>query len=1015
MQAPSQNLSPEAVAAAARPEPGLLQRALDAAASGRAAYPGLTARVLGSLLLPVLALCISWALFWAVGRPPQLGLGGDTLLVLPLLLGQAAALWHWFVGGAVFVRGVRLFTLLTGLALGVWLLLILEPLQRFTLQAALSLSRGTPWEGLASGLSWAVLACAVPLLAVACLLLWRQLAQAVLAGRVAVSAAHDLVLVLCITALAVVVWALSAPLGLPGPTALALGDRPWTVVAQRLSLFVDGPALMLLIFSVMYALLRLALGWLQADSRRGGPAAMAPLPPLVVLDLRRAQDCSLRATQDLHALACTWGQARGPVLLVRLAAQALQGGGQHLRWAQAARRLPELFVSGADPARRWCATWLASDSGPFLRECLLGPEGGMRHLVLALRTAAPGALFLLVPGVGLSNTELERLRLALPKARCLLLAPGEPLALGESGSTPLARLVRIDAGLRRPWQRQALVQALTRRLQSPQQQRRLAVTGRPRSDRLADAVVAAVDQRVLAGHDTPVDAQRPARDAQGGFDRLLLLLDPAWLAGDTEALVEVAALQTLVQGVLGVNAGALPGVALMSTGDTDAAPTQQAVARAWARCGGVGAAAYLGHLPEDPLTWADQGALDRLFKGGEVALPLAVEPAPAPTDSAPTPPPAAAAPRSAPRALSEFGHAACLSYAHADDEAWSGWIRSFGKELQMGLATRLRDVKLPPLLLSDDAAPVQSNFSVALAERLASAFALIIVVHDRYAQSEWCQRELQMFVDQRAGTDWQQQIYVIAMSRPAVEALMRSPHWQRAVQGQALTWLPFFDPQAPDRPLHIYSEGGQVAQQFHQAVMQLRDAFAEQLRQAALLPLPMRSTPPAPPTPTTPPTPPVADAGRAPRIYIESSREQPYLWEALGQHMQRLWDELQLAWAPASEDTPRLRLRVQPLDDLDLRSSLADADAVVLLVGAKPLELLLDQIETVESHPPSGRVSGLLVAVAQPALTDTVLPWPVLAVASRESFGAGFPQADHAALMAFLHRVWEHHRPQPQA
>ncbi len=978
------------------PQPSLAVKAVQAAAQARQAYPGLLARVLGSLLLPLLALALGALLRWLWGGSAPRWWGVDGLLALPLLLGQAAALWHWFMGGAVFVRGVRLFTLLGGLALGVWLLLIIEPLQRHGLSTTLALSQGTPWEGLAVPFSWALLACAVPLLGLACLLLWRLLAQAVLEARLAVSAAHDLMWVLCVSALAVALWALWAPLQLPGAPPLDLGDKPWAVAAQRLSLFVDGPALVLLTFAVTYVLSRLAVG---ALSLRREQSALRPdrlLPPLVLLDLRSPDDCPTRALRDLHALANTWGQARGPVLLLRAAAHALQGGGQHQRWAQAARRLPELFVQGPDAARRWCASWLGSGRGPFVRECLLSQASDMRELALALRGAAPGALFVVLPGSWLMADEVERLRLVLPKARSVCLVQANPRMQAP------ARIPHLSGSLHQPWQRQALVTVLTQRLLAPQAQQSLAVIGRPRSDRLADALVAVLDQQPLPGSDTLLDAQRPARDAQVGFERLLLLLDPAWLAGEAEALVEAAALQSWV--------GSVPMVAALSTGAPGPAPTQQALDRAWAACGGRGTLVYAGHLPEDIATWVASGGRDSLLHFAPA--PVSVERVVMEVDEFDQAPPLSPSPPAAPampppeavvaalRPLSDYRFCAYLSYAHADDQTWSGWVGHFAHELEIGTQATLRGIKLPPLYLSGRDGPMAGDIGPHMAERLSSAFMLIIVIHDHYVRSEWCLKELELFAAQRAGTNWQQQIYIVALSEPAVQVVTHSPRWQELMAGHEAIWLPFYEPKQRDRPLPVYVDPGVVSAQFREPFQRLRLDMAQRLRQAAQLPA----------APNT--------AGRALRIYVESSREEPYLWEALTEQMRRLWDELQASWDGASDPSQRLHLQGLPLDaERDMR--LGDADGVVLLVGTKSATLLHSQIESAESRLSSGRLPGLLVGVemTRSALSLGPLHWPLLLLSASGQRGeaAGLDAEQLGTLTQFLRQVWERHLARAEA
>ena len=113
----------------------------------------------------------------------------------------------------------------------------------------------------------------------------------------------------------------------------------------------------------------------------------------------------------------------------------------------------------------------------------------------------------------------------------------------------------------------------------------------------------------------------------------------------------------------------------------------------------------------------------------------------------------------------ECEFSAFISYAHADDEAWFSWVTQFHEELSISLRAFLRGVRVPPLHLSGENGPVSGALSTELQKRIAASFAMIIVVHDNYAQSEWCLKELEYFRSLFGDDGFRQRLYIVALSQ----------------------------------------------------------------------------------------------------------------------------------------------------------------------------------------------------------------------------------------------------------
>lgn len=210
--------------------------------------------------------------------------------------------------------------------------------------------------------------------------------------------------------------------------------------------------------------------------------------------------------------------------------------------------------------------------------------------------------------------------------------------------------------------------------------------------------------------------------------------------------------------------------------------------------------------------------------------------------------------------LQDCEFTAFISYAHADDAAWFNWVTQFRTELERSLQAMLRGVRLPRMHLSGENGPVAGVLSDELRQRVEASFAMIIVVHDNYAQSDWCLQELAYFKSLFGEQGFRERLYIVALSEAAMLQVSASAAWRALMPGEDQIWMPFFDPADKARPLDIYMGPGLVSPAFRQPFERLRGNLAARLRQAAALP-------PAPPPalrPAEPASRPVVVDGPAP-------------------------------------------------------------------------------------------------------------------------------------------------------
>lgn len=183
--------------------------------------------------------------------------------------------------------------------------------------------------------------------------------------------------------------------------------------------------------------------------------------------------------------------------------------------------------------------------------------------------------------------------------------------------------------------------------------------------------------------------------------------------------------------------------------------------------------------------------------------------------------------------LKDCKYSAFISYAHADDVAWFDWVSHFRYELDRGLSALLRGLRLPPSHLSSENGPIGGVLSEKLRQAVDDSFAMIIVVHDSYAQSEWCLRELEYFKNLFGEQGLRERLYVVALSESAMLGVSGGTAWKQLLPGGEQVWIPFFDPANRNRPIDIYMGPGLVAPAFREPFVRLRGDLADKLRVTA--------------------------------------------------------------------------------------------------------------------------------------------------------------------------------------
>ena len=354
-------------------------------------------------------------------------------------------------------------------------------------------------------------------------------------------------------------------------------------------------------------------------------------------------------------------------------------------------------------------------------------------------------------------------------------------------------------------------------------------------------------------------------------------------------------------------------------------------------------------------------------------------------------------------------YSAFISYAHADDRGWNDWVSCFSKELDMTLPTRLRGIAVPKVHLSGKNGPVAGDLGDELRARIAASFAMILVVHDNYAESGWCQQELAYFKSLFGDDGFRERLYIVALSQSAMEQVKDTAAWKQLCAGANLVYMHFFQDDDPDMPIGIYSDKGIVANAFWTPFVRLREDFAKKIKGnfelvSGRAPLPA----PALAAKAANAAPPAADDSV--RIYIESNQNEVDHWESVGAQVVKGWDTVVAGMALA----PPLYVRPSglPMDRIDQYPRLDDADGVILLWGQKTSDSLVAQIRKVEQKLSGRDLAPGVVAYLMPpqGVADQAVSafgWPVVRFNAPQAQGIEVVAQDAPKLEAFLRKVLE--------
>jgi hypothetical protein len=360
------------------------------------------------------------------------------------------------------------------------------------------------------------------------------------------------------------------------------------------------------------------------------------------------------------------------------------------------------------------------------------------------------------------------------------------------------------------------------------------------------------------------------------------------------------------------------------------------------------------------------------------------------------------------RLFASYRYSAFISYASDDDAAWNSFVSCFTDELNLALGSRLH-MSLPQAHLSGDDPLTTGSISDELRKNIEDSFVMFVFVHDSYLLSGYCRQELEHFASLYGAQGFRDRLYLIAMSEPAMNQLMAREDWKRLCPFSDQVWLKFFRDDKRDRPIEIYASNARnkravVAEAFWNRFVDVREHLADRIK-AVLASEQVASAFPLAAAPRE--LPPPEDASLV-RVYIENNAEQNKYWISMSQQIVDSWDRV----VAVLKIEPRFYLRPTglPMNEIDNRPMLDDADGVVLLWGAKTPDSLAAQIRKVEPKLSGPNYAPGMIAYLMDGPNDlpaatSVTNWNVVRFLAGPDGSASVLLEDAPALEVFLNNV----------
>lgn len=146
--------------------------------------------------------------------------------------------------------------------------------------------------------------------------------------------------------------------------------------------------------------------------------------------------------------------------------------------------------------------------------------------------------------------------------------------------------------------------------------------------------------------------------------------------------------------------------------------------------------------------------------------------------------------------FAECRYSVFISYAGADNETYGNWPIDFATVLNRQLEAALspyreRLSKLPATHAFQVSSIVRGSLEKELRDRIAESFAMVIVVGEGYASSQWCLDELGYFRERFGDEGIDRRLFVVALDEAVMRRVVGRPQWLQSLRPDQ-SWQPFY-------------------------------------------------------------------------------------------------------------------------------------------------------------------------------------------------------------------------------
>lgn len=149
---------------------------------------------------------------------------------------------------------------------------------------------------------------------------------------------------------------------------------------------------------------------------------------------------------------------------------------------------------------------------------------------------------------------------------------------------------------------------------------------------------------------------------------------------------------------------------------------------------------------------------------------------------------------------SECQYSLFISFAHRDDTANNDWVRSLQSAIYKRLDYLTPDIPKLEIHFSAENGPAGGQLGFELEDRVKKSFGMLLVVGQKYVESEWCEKELDLFSKFFGPEGARDRLYIAVMSEGVLKTARNGRHWKQVVAPDQL-YVEMFDPEHKENPL----------------------------------------------------------------------------------------------------------------------------------------------------------------------------------------------------------------------